>query len=102
MHRHQDGADYGMIRTMKTTIDAEGRLVIPEEIRRLAGLLPGTPVEVRWRDGLIEIEPDVLPVRLERRGRLLVAVPEVPVEPLTDEVVEATRQALLLEHGLGL
>jgi AbrB family looped-hinge helix DNA binding protein len=90
-----------MIRIMKTTIDPEGRLVIPEEIRRLAGLRPGTEVEVRWRDGLVEIEPDVLPVRLERRGRLLVAVPELPVEPLTDEVVEATRQALLDERGQG-
>ncbi|HZS92352.1 MAG TPA: AbrB/MazE/SpoVT family DNA-binding domain-containing protein, partial [Chloroflexota bacterium] len=42
---------------MKTTMDAAGRLVIPREIRRQAGLQPGMPVEVRWHDGRIEIEP---------------------------------------------
>lgn len=87
---------------MKTIIDDAGRLEIPEEIRRQAGLQPGMQLEVRWQDGHIEIEPASVPVRLERRGPLLVAVPEVPVEPLTDQVVEEIRQALLYERGLGL
>ena len=76
---------------MKTTIDADGRLVIPKEIRRQAGLRPGMPLEVRWHDGRIEIEPATLPVRLVRKGRLLVAVPETDIEPLTATTVEATR-----------
>lgn len=39
---------------MKTTIDAVGRLVIPKELRREAGLQPGSQLEIRWRQGLIE------------------------------------------------
>lgn len=86
---------------MKTTIDAAGRLVIPSEIRRQAGLRPGTPLEVRWQDGRIEIEPVALPVRLVRQGRLLVAVPGTDVETLTAEVVEETRQTLKRGRGRG-
>jgi len=79
---------------MKTTIDAAGRLVIPRAIRRQAGLQPGMALEVRCRDGRIEIEPAALPVKLVRKGRLVVAVPETDGEQLTAETVEATRQAL--------
>ena len=79
---------------MRTTIDAAGRLVIPSAVRRQAGLRPGMPLDVRWRDGRIEIEPAPLPVGLERRGRLLVAVPQEAVPPLSATAVEATREAL--------
>lgn len=79
---------------MKTTIDGAGRLVIPKEIRRQAGLGPGIAVNVEWQDGRIQIEPAYLDVRLEWRGRLLVAVPESSIQPLTVEDVEDTRQAL--------
>jgi hypothetical protein len=57
------------------------------------------PLEVRWRDGRIEIEPAPIPVRLERRGRLLVAVPEDEAPVLTAEMVEATREALRAERA---
>ena len=45
---------------MVTTMDAAGRLVIPREIRREAALEPGVPLDVRWRDGVIEIEGSVV------------------------------------------
>jgi AbrB family looped-hinge helix DNA binding protein len=48
-------------------MDSAGRLVIPSEIRREAALEHGTPLEVRWRDGVIEIEPQALVVTLERQ-----------------------------------
>lgn len=83
---------------MKTTIDAAGRLVIPKEIRREAGLKPGMPLEVRWEEGRIEITPAPLPVKLIRRGHLLVAVPQKDVSPLTAEAVEQTRTALRRER----
>ncbi len=83
---------------MKTTIDAAGRLVIPKEIRRQAGLQPGMPLDVRWQDGRIEIEPAARPVRLERRGRFLVAVAD-GTDELTTEIVEETREALARERG---
>jgi AbrB family looped-hinge helix DNA binding protein len=79
---------------MKTTMDAAGRLVIPKVIRRQAGLQPGTPVEVRWRDGRIEIEPAPTPVTLVRRGRFVVAVPQAAVPELSAREVEETRDAL--------
>jgi AbrB family looped-hinge helix DNA binding protein len=104
---HRTGASLGpqhsrfsaMKPTTRTTIDGAGRLVIPSDVRRAAGIRPGTLLDVRYRDGHIEIEPAPLPVRLERRGRWLVAVPEEPEEavpPLTVETVEQTRQALAL------
>lgn len=87
---------------MKTTIDVAGRLVIPREIRRQAGLRPGMPLEVRWHDGRIEIEPAVLPVKLVRKGRLLVAVPEKDIEQLTADVVQETRQAIARDRDVGM
>jgi AbrB family looped-hinge helix DNA binding protein len=79
---------------MITTMDAAGRLVIPREIRREAGLEPDTPLDVRWRDGVIEIEPQPLAVKLERRGRLVVATPRRKVHPLTSGAVERTRRTV--------
>jgi AbrB family looped-hinge helix DNA binding protein len=83
---------------MKTTIDAVGRLVIPKEIRQQAGLQPGMPLEVRWQDGRVEIEPVLAPVRLVRRGRFLVAVHDPALGEITDELVEATHQAIYDER----
>ena len=84
---------------MKTTIDPAGRLVIPKQIRQEAGLRPGMPLDVRWRAGRIEIEPAPLPVKLVRKGRLLVAVPEKDVAKLTADTVERTRQGLRRERS---
>lgn len=91
---------HGKFSAMKTTIDAAGRMVIPKEIRQEAGLKPGMPLDVRWRDGCIEIEPAPLPVKLVRRGHLLVAVPQKEVAPLTGETVEHTRKTLRRERAL--
>lgn len=79
---------------MRSTMDSAGRLVIPRQVRRQAGWAPGVPLDVRWRDGRVEIEPAPVAVRLERRGHLLVAVPREPISPLTATEVERTRDAL--------
>lgn len=84
---------------MITTMDAAGRLVIPSEIRREAALEPGVPLDVRWRDGLIEIEPQPLAVRLERKGRLLVASPTIRGPALRTATVERTRRELAGRRG---
>jgi len=84
---------------MKSTIDAAGRLVIPKEIRRAAGLQAGTELEVRWNDGRIELEPVSAPMQLVRKGGWLVAVPEHDIPELTVEQVEATRRELQRERG---
>ena len=84
---------------MITTMDSAGRLVIPSEIRREAALEPGVPLEVRWRDGVIEIEPQSLAVTLKRKGRLLVASPAGKVPAFRTATVERTRRDLASRRG---
>jgi AbrB family looped-hinge helix DNA binding protein len=83
-----------MSSTMKGSIDAAGRLVIPKAIRQAAGLGPETPLEIRYRDGRVEIEPAPVEMRIEMRGKVAVAVPTEPVPPLTTEEVERLREEL--------
>ncbi|HEX6324698.1 MAG TPA: AbrB/MazE/SpoVT family DNA-binding domain-containing protein [Vicinamibacterales bacterium] len=77
---------------MTITIDAAGRVVIPAAVRREARIEPGMPLEVRFHDGVIEIEPAALPVTLERQGRMVVAKPVSRMPTLTAETVERTRR----------
>jgi bifunctional DNA-binding transcriptional regulator/antitoxin component of YhaV-PrlF toxin-antitoxin module len=84
---------------MTTTMDSAGRLVIPGPVRREAALEPGVPLDVRWRDGVIEIEPRPLTVTLRRRGRLLVATPTSKVRSLRGDTVERTRQDVSARRG---
>lgn len=74
---------------MRTTIDKAGRVVIPLALRERLSLGPGQAIEVRERDGRIEIEPAPLEVALEERDGALVAVPTDPPPPLTDAMVRA-------------
>lgn len=75
---------------MRTTVDAAGRLVIPRELRLRIGLTGAGEVEIRERDGRLEIEAPSASLRLERRGAVVVAVPDEPLPPLTDEMVRET------------
>jgi AbrB family looped-hinge helix DNA binding protein len=75
---------------MKTTIDAAGRVVIPKSLRERLGLSGGRAVDIREREGHLEIEPAPTRMKLVRRGRLSVAVPERKLPPLTDEIVRDT------------
>ena len=76
------------------TIDRVGRVVIPKEIRQEAGIEAGMPLEISCREGRIEIAPRRRPIRIEKRGRLQVAVSVSEGEPLSRAVVrEAQRRA---------
>jgi AbrB family looped-hinge helix DNA binding protein len=81
---------------METTIDASGRLVIPKEVRREAGLLPGVRLVVRAVEGQVLIEPAPRPVRLVRRGRLTIARPagKSAAPKLTAAAVEKTVRSI--------
>jgi len=64
---------------MKSTIDQAGRVVIPKAIREAAGLKPGSPLKIEYRDGRVEIERKSPKVRLVKKGTVLVAsIPGVP------------------------
>jgi AbrB family looped-hinge helix DNA binding protein len=95
----QGGSIRGIFSAMKTTIDHAGRLVIPKDIRRESGIKPGMPLVVRWEIGAIAITPAPLPVRLERKGRLLVAVPTKGSPRLSADAVERTRKTLRKERS---
>jgi AbrB family looped-hinge helix DNA binding protein len=75
-------------------IDRAGRVVIPKEIREAAGIEAGMPLEITCREGRIEIAPQRRPIRIEKRGRLQVAVSVDAGETLTRAVVrDAQRRA---------
>lgn len=75
---------------MRTTIDGAGRIVIPKATRSRLGLDAGRVVEIREREGRLEIEPVGTAMVLKPRGGGLVAVPAEDMPPLTDEMVRAT------------
>ena len=78
--------------TMKTTIDRAGRVVIPKSIREAAGLRPGTPIEIAYREGKVEIEPRGRPVELVWERNVLVAHTPGAPKLTTEEVNEYIRK----------
>ncbi len=80
---------------MKITIDSAGRIVIPKPVREAAGLRPGQELEVREREGRIEIEPVLPPMTLaEREGFLAAEVEGGAPQPLTVEEVREVLERL--------
>ena len=75
---------------MKTTLDAKGRIAVPESLRQALGLKPGQPLEIRAGDGRLEIEIASTPMRLKKRGKGLAAVPDAELPTLTAEQVRDT------------
>lgn len=78
---------------MRTTIDAAGRVVIPKALRSELQLSAGTELEMRVRDGILEIEPASAPMRLVRRGKGLVATTDQPLPPLGPQEVRAVTES---------
>ena len=75
---------------MQSAIDGAGRVVIPKELRERLGLHRGRPVDIRERDGRIEIEAAATAMSLVRRAGGSTAVPKEKLPPLTDEIVRDT------------
>jgi len=84
---------------MSVAIDAAGRLVIPKAVRDAAGILPGTPLAIRFRDGRIEIEPAPLEVAVRKVGGVAVATPVSDVPTLSAQQVTRVRDRLRDERG---
>jgi AbrB family looped-hinge helix DNA binding protein len=79
---------------MRTTIDDAGRVVVPKALRDQLGLTGGQEIEITAREGRIEIEVPTTAMRLEKRGKGLVAVPETELPPLTVETVRETLERI--------
>ena len=79
---------------MKTTIDAAGRIVVPKVLRERLGLAGGRALEIREREGHLEIEPIPTPMSLVKRRGGRVAVPARELPPLTDEIVRETLEQI--------
>ena len=75
---------------MRTSVDAAGRIVIPKDLRERLGIRRGRALEIRERDGRIEIEPAPTSMTLVRRSGGVVAVPGAEAPPLTDDIVRDT------------
>jgi AbrB family looped-hinge helix DNA binding protein len=80
----------GNVQAMRVTLDAAGRLVVPKPLRHALGLKPGQVLEIRAGDGRLEIEIAPTPMRLRKRGKGLVAVPDAELPALTAEQVRDT------------
>ena len=75
---------------MRVALDAAGRLVVPKPLRQALGLKPGQALEIRAGDGRLEIEIAPTRMRLKKRGKGLVAVPDAGLPALTAEQVRDT------------
>jgi bifunctional DNA-binding transcriptional regulator/antitoxin component of YhaV-PrlF toxin-antitoxin module len=84
---------------MKTAIDASGRVLIPKKVRERAAFRPGLPLEARYADGCIVLEPAPLAVIIERRGRFHVARASGHVPKMTAETVESVRERIREGRG---
>lgn len=87
---------------MKSTIDAAGRVVIPKAIRTAARLQPGTRLQFRVTSaGVLEIEPELLEVVIEKEGRLTVARPRESLPALKQAQVDTTLADLRADTANG-
>jgi AbrB family looped-hinge helix DNA binding protein len=84
---------FAIMHAMKTTIDATGRIVVPKSLRQALNIKPGQTLDIRAGDGRLEIEITATPMTLKKRGKDVVAVPEVGLPTLTADAVRET-----LEH----
>lgn len=75
---------------MRITIDAAGRIVVPKRLREQLSLDAGQELDIEARDGRLEIEVPPTPMRLERRGKGVVAVPVSELPVLSPDEVRAT------------
>lgn len=97
----------GMKSPAITSMDESGHLVVPQEVRREAGLKPGMLLRISSHEGRVEIEPieeverepAYQKVRIVPKGRLWVVEPVEPGEPLTAEAVRQT-QDWIRDRGL--
>jgi AbrB family looped-hinge helix DNA binding protein len=75
---------------MRTTIDRLGRVVVPKPIRDRLQLRGGETLEVEERDGVVELRPAPVEMRVVDTPDGPVVEPLTEIAPLTDEIVRTT------------
>jgi AbrB family looped-hinge helix DNA binding protein len=85
---------FAIINAMKTTIDSAGRIVVPKSLRQALDIKPGQTLEIRAGDGRLEIEIAATSMTLQKRGKDVVAVPDVGLPTLTADVVRETLERI--------
>jgi len=63
---------------------------VPKALRQALGLRPGQSLDIRAGDGRLEIEIAATPMRLKKRGKGVIAVPDDDLPVLTAEQVRET------------
>ena len=76
-------------------LTSKGQVTIPQNIRELAGLAPGSEVEFEFRQGRVWIEK-VESDQAKRRGKIFAALGEIAgsatnTKLRTDEILRMTR-----------
>jgi AbrB family looped-hinge helix DNA binding protein len=79
---------------MRATIDKAGRIVVPKQLRDELGFDPGRELELRARDGRLEIEAPPTPMHLEEREDGPIAVTDRAMPTLTAEQVRDTLEQI--------
>ena len=83
-----------IVYTMRTTIDAAGRIVVPKSLRESLGLKAGQLLEIQANDGGLEIAIAATAMQLTKRGKGVVAVPTVTLPRLTADEVRGTLERI--------
>ena len=78
-------------RSFDSTVNAQGRVVLPAELRRLAGIKPGDRVSMRLEDGQVVIRT------LRQVGDLMHAKYGDPKRSMADELIAERRVAAAVE-----
>ena len=88
------GSSNGRFPGMRVTIDRLGRILVPKPVRDRLLLRGGETFELEERDGVLELRPAVMAVKVVETPEGPVLQPLGDVPPLTDAMVRET-----LERG---
>ena len=80
----------GIVWPMSTNIDSAGRNVVPKALRQALGVAPGQLLDIRAGDGRLEIEIAATPMKLKKKGKGVVAVPDTDLPALNAGLVRET------------